>query len=123
MKKTFVFLFTLITINALKDSMKLYCDDYCTTIKVDDKIIYKEGYKTLVDQSNEFFFNFPEFEVEKGQIIQILVNEILLGHLKLCGQINTDGYIFSTNKIDYWIVDGNHGQKLSQEARNGYSFK
>ena len=45
------------------------------------------------------------------------------GDLKLCGEINIDGYIFSTNKTDYWIdVNGNHGQKFYQEARDGYSF-
>ena len=44
--------------------------------------------------------------------------------MKLCEQINIDGYIFSTNITDYWIdVDGNHGQKFTyQEAREAYSF-
>ncbi len=124
MKKTFILLFTFITLNALKVSMLFFCDDYCTTIKVDDKIIYNEGYKSQEEQSDEIYFQFPEFEAEKGQIIQILVSDVVVGQLKLCGLINIDGYIFSTNKTDYWIdVGRNHGQKfLYQEAREGYLF-
>ena len=45
MKIYFIFLLIFIELKyALKVSIFLYCDDYCETIKLDDKIIYKERY-------------------------------------------------------------------------------
>jgi hypothetical protein len=58
MKKQFIFLLTLITINALKVSMLFYCDDACDIIKLDDKIIYKNGYeKALKPKDIDYFFS------------------------------------------------------------------
>ena len=62
MKKTFVCLFILTTLNALNMSMIFYCDDYCTTIKVEDKIIYNEGYKSQGEQATLVFFYFQNLK-------------------------------------------------------------
>ena len=102
MKIYFIFLLIFIKLKyALKVSIFLYCDDYCETIKLDDKIIYKERY--LPTDSKGYFNSFPEFEAERGQIIQIEVRDSWPGAVRLCGEINIDGYIFSTNNPDYWI--------------------
>ena len=50
--------------------MFFYCDDICQTIKLDDKIIYNDGYDGIF---KGVYFNFPEFEAETGRIIQLLV--------------------------------------------------
>ena len=43
--------------------------------------------------------------------------------MKLCGEINIDGYIFSTNYPDYWIsVDERPGKRFSERIEEGYSF-
>ena len=74
MKIYFIFLLIFIKLKyALKVSIFLYCDDYCETIKLDDKIIYKERY--LPTDFKGYFNSFPEFEAERGQIIQIEVRD------------------------------------------------
>ena len=124
----FIFLLIFIDLKlALKVSIFLYCDDYCETIKLDDKIIYKEGYQSITNKG--YYNSFPEFEAERGQIIQIEVRDTIKGHLKLCGEINIDGYIFSTTYPDYWIeVDNKPGMVLDNKTgpcyktRQTYSF-
>ena len=119
----FIFLLIFIDLKlALKVLIFLYCDDYCETIKLDDKIIYKEGYHSI--KNKEYYNSFPEFEAERGQIIQIEVRDTIQGHLKLCGEINIDGYIFSTTYPDYWIeVDNKPGMVLDNKKGPCYKTK
>ncbi len=102
--------------------MLLFCDDECQTIKLDDKIIYKKGYVSEFKGSNTDYFNFPEFDAEPGQIIKILVQDEHPTHLKLCGKVNIDGYIFTTNFTNYWYVDGNPAQNFYNNSNDGYFF-
>ena len=119
MKKSFIFLLIFIELQyALKVSMFLHCDDVCELIKLDDKIIYKENY-----HNSDTFFNLPELEAERGQIIEIQVRDTVRSELRLCGEINIDGYVFSTNYEDNWIeVDGKPGINFSDEITDDYSF-
>ena len=123
MKKQFIFLLTLITINALKVSMLFYCDDACDTIKLDNKIIYNNGYESALKGYGYDYFFFPEFEAEPGQKIKIKVRDINPYHLKLCGEINIDGYIFNTNySYYYWLTDERRASSFSELYKDGYYF-
>jgi len=108
---------------ALKVSIFLYCDDYCETIKLDDKIIYNAGYHKKINGDDERYYSIPEFEAERGQIIQIDVKDKIEEQLRLCGEINIDGYIFSTIYPDYWIeVDKKPGVKFGNYSKNHIGF-
>ncbi len=126
MKKSFICLLIFIELKyALKVSMFLYCDDFCETIRLDDKIIYNAGYHEIINKGREQYYSIPEFEAERGQIIQIeVMDSYHRGGLRLCGEINIDGYIFSTIDPDYWIeVDNKPGMKFSEQEIDDYIYE